>query len=137
MSYCQRASNYDSKASSSWPLLILSRRIMQFNYLAAFPIPAHVLPPRLRGLLEPVGLSSSQVVEVASLHESDPHGQQAEHLHLLMAVVPGTDEGVIEVVSEAGGGVVEYSVPAGDNSGCSANFFSVNIGVRLYRCGMG
>ncbi|EPM1619652.1 hypothetical protein QOT40_01410 [Pseudomonas aeruginosa] len=96
---------------------------MPFDYLAAFPIPAHVLPQRLRSLLEPVGLSPSQVVEVASMHESDPHGEQAEHLHLLMAVVPGTDEGPIEVVSEAGAGVVEYSVPAGDELGCAANFF--------------
>ena len=95
---------------------------MPFDYLAAFPIPAHVLPPRLRGLLEPVGLSPDQVVEVASMHESDPHGEQAEHLHLLMAVVPGLDEGPIEVLSEAGNGVVEYSVPAGDKRGCSANF---------------
>lgn len=95
---------------------------MQFNYLAEFPLSAHLLPPRLRDLLEPVGMSPGQVVEVACLHESDPHGQQAEHLHLLMAVVPGTDAGAIEVVSEAGAGVVEYSVPAGDERGCSANF---------------
>lgn len=95
---------------------------MPFDYLAAFPIQAHVLPQRLRSLLEPVGLSAGQVVEVASMYESDPHGEQAEHLHLLMAVVPGTDDGAIEVVSEAGGGVVEYSVPAGDERGCSANF---------------
>lgn len=95
---------------------------MPFDYLAAFPIPAHVLPPRLRGLLEPVGLSPDQVVEVAAMHESDPHGERAEHLHLLMAVVPGLDDGPIEVPSEAGNGVVEYSVPAGDERGCSADF---------------
>ena len=95
---------------------------MPFDYLATFPIPAHILPPRLRGLLEPVGLSPDQVVEVASMYESDPHGEQAEHLHLLMAVVPGPEEGPIEVLSEAGNGVVEYSVPVGDKRGCSANF---------------
>ena len=95
---------------------------MPFDYLATFPIPAHILPPRLRGLLEPVGLSPDQVVEVASMYESDPHGEQAEHLHLLMAVVPGPEEGPIEVLSEAGDGVVEYSVPVGDKRGCSANF---------------
>jgi hypothetical protein len=80
------------------------------------------MPPRLRGLLEPVGLSPSQFVEVASMQESDPHGEQAEHLHLLMAVVPGIDDGPIEVLSEAGNGVVEYSVPFGDALGCSAGF---------------
>ncbi|MET4489459.1 hypothetical protein [Bradyrhizobium sp. LA7.1] len=94
---------------------------MPFDYLAAFPIPVHVMPPRLRGLLEPVGLSPSLFVEVASMQESDPHGEHAEHLHLLMAVVPGAD-GPIEVLSEAGHGVVEYSVPVGDECGCSAEF---------------
>ncbi|MBS0316011.1 MAG: hypothetical protein JSR49_02675 [Proteobacteria bacterium] len=95
---------------------------MPFDYLAEFPIPVHVMPPRLRGLLEPVGLSPSQVVEVAAMQESDPHGQQAEHLHLLMAVVPGLDDGLIEVLSEAGDGVVEFSVPTGDVRGCSTDF---------------
>ena len=55
------------------------------------------------------------------MQESDPHGDQAEHLHLLMAVVPGA-EGPLEVLSEAGNGVVEYSVPFGDKCGCSAGF---------------
>lgn len=95
---------------------------MPFDYLAAFPIPVNVMPPRLRGLLEPVGLSPSQFVEVASMQESDPYGEQAEHLHLLMAVVPGVGDDPVEVLSEAGGGVVEYSVPVGDTRGCSAEF---------------
>ena len=95
---------------------------MPFDYLAAFPIPLHAMPPRLRSLLEPVGLSPNQVVEVAAMQESDPYGEQAEHLHLLMAVVPGVDDGPIEVLSEAGDGVVEFSVPAGDARGCSTDF---------------
>lgn len=56
------------------------------------------------------------------MQESDTHGEQAEHLHLLMAVVPGPDGGPIEVLSEAGHGVVEFSVPFGDTLGCSAGF---------------
>lgn len=56
------------------------------------------------------------------MHESNPHGDQAEHLHMVMAVVPGFDDGPIEVLSEAGNGVVEYSVPTGDRQGCSADF---------------
>lgn len=95
---------------------------MPFNYLAAFPIPVHVMPPKLRGLMEPVSLSPDQFVEVAAMHESNPHGEQAEHLHLLMAVVPGGDGGPIDVLSEAGHGVVEYSVPVGDVLGCSGGF---------------
>lgn len=95
---------------------------MAFDYLAAFPIPAEVLPPRLRGLLEPVGLSPSQFVEVASMQETDPHGERAEHVHLIMAVVPSDQGFPIQVLSEAGHGVVEYSVPAGDEIGCAAGF---------------
>ena len=95
---------------------------MSFDYLAAFPIPPNVLPSRLRGLLEPVGLSPSQVIEVAAMQESDPHGEQAEILHLLMAVVPGSDDGPIEELSEAGDGVVELSVPTGEVRGCLTDF---------------
>lgn len=95
---------------------------MPLDYLAAFPIPAHVMPPRLRGLLEPVGLSLSQFVEVASRQESDQHGGQAEHLHLLMAVVPGLDDEPIEILSESVDGVVKCSVPADDTRGCLAGF---------------
>lgn len=95
---------------------------MPFDYLASFPIPVHVIPPRLRGLLEPVGFSPSQVVEVACMQESNPHGVDAEHLHLLMAVVPGSDDGPIKALGEAGLGVVEFSVPFGDRCGCSAEF---------------
>lgn len=95
---------------------------MSFDYLAAFPLPVNVIPPRLRGLLDPVGLSSSQFVEVASIQEHDPHGAQAEHLHLMMALVPGAGGGPIGVLSEAGRGVVKYSIPFGDTLGCSAEF---------------
>lgn len=37
---------------------------MPFDYLTTFPIPIDVMSPRLRGLLEPIGLSPSQFVEV-------------------------------------------------------------------------
>ena len=56
------------------------------------------------------------------MRESDPHGEQAAHLHLLMAVVPGVADGPIEVLFEAGHGVVEFSVPTGDVRGCSTDF---------------
>lgn len=95
---------------------------MPFDYLAEFPIPVHVMPQRLRDLLEPIGLSPSRFVEVAAMQESDTYEEQAECLHLLMAVVPGLDSDPIEVLSEAGNGVVEYSVPAGERRGCSAEF---------------
>ncbi len=95
---------------------------MAFDYLAEFPLPAHVLPPRLRGLLEPVGLAPRHLVAVACMHEADPYGANAEHLHLQMAVVPGIESSPIEVVDEAGDGVVESSVPVPDKLGCVERF---------------
>ena len=56
------------------------------------------------------------------MEESDPYGEEAEHLSLLMAVVPGANGGPINVLDEAGHGVVEYSVPFGDKCGCSSAF---------------
>ena len=72
--------------------------------------------------MEPIGLSPRQYVEVACMQEVDPYGSEAEHLHLLMAVVPGTDDSPIAVLDEAGNGVVEYSVPFGDSRGCISEF---------------
>lgn len=95
---------------------------MPFDYLAAFPLPIQVMPQKLRSLLEPVSLSPTEFVEVASLRESDPHGEHAEHVQLLMAVVLEPENGPIEVLHEANNGVVEYSVPFGDGRGCSAHF---------------
>ncbi|WP_275930677.1 hypothetical protein [Aeromonas sp. 1HA1] len=95
---------------------------MTFDYLASFPIPIHIMPPKLRGLLEPIGLSPTQLVEVASKQETNNNGDQAEHLHLLMAVVPEGESGPIKVLRESCHGVVEYSVPCGDTPGCSAEF---------------
>lgn len=95
---------------------------MPFDYLGSFPVPTQILPSRLRQLLEPVGSSPSQLVEVACMQESDPYGEKAEHLHLQMAVVAGADGGPIEVLDEAGDGVVKFSVPDGSLYGCSAEF---------------
>jgi len=95
---------------------------MPLDYLDSFPIPAHVLPPRLRELLDPVGLSPNQFVEIACMQETEPHEANAEYLYLQMAVVPGLEGDPIENLTEAGDGVVEYSVPAGDTRGCSAAF---------------
>lgn len=95
---------------------------MPFDYLSSFPIPDHLLPPRLLALLKPVGMSPSQKVEVACRLELNQYGEEAESLHMLMAIVQGMDDDPIEVVTEAGNGVVEYSVPFGEKRGCSAEF---------------
>ncbi len=95
---------------------------MPFDYLASFPLPVHVLPPRLRELLKPIDLSPNLRVEVACKWESDPYGDEAEHLRLLMAVVPCAEVDPIKALDESGSGVVESSVPADDEFGCSADF---------------
>lgn len=95
---------------------------MTINYLEAFPLPLGCLPERLKQLLAPVGMSPRQMVEVAALYENDQYGAEAEHLHLLMAVVPIGQAVPLEVLDEGANGVVEYSVPAGEVLGCSASF---------------
>ena len=95
---------------------------MPFDYAASFPLPMEALPARLRQLLQPVGLAPDQAVEIACMQESDPHGPNAEHLHLQMAVIPGVEGEPIAVLDEAGQGVVAYSVPAGETRGCAAAF---------------
>lgn len=95
---------------------------MAFNYLEAFPIPNHVLPARLLELLTPVGLTPKKYVEVACMEEFDQHGDQTEIIHLQMAVVPDDESFPIEILNEAGSGVVEFSTPIGDKYGCSMEF---------------
>ncbi|GIC20783.1 hypothetical protein FXF08_07010 [Vibrio cholerae] len=95
---------------------------MNFNYLESFPLSESILPHRLKELLKPVGLSPDLRVEVACIQETDLYGKHAEHLHLQMAVVPEGNDGPIEVLSEAGDGVVVFSVPFGEKKAVSAQF---------------
>lgn len=95
---------------------------MAFDYLAALPLPIHLIPPRLRSMLEPVSLAPTLQVEVACMEEHDPYGPGGEHLHMQMAVVPGVRSRPIDVVDEAAHGVVAFSVPTGDDRGCSRRF---------------
>ncbi|MCP3019633.1 hypothetical protein [Cupriavidus basilensis] len=94
---------------------------MPFDYVAAFPIPAAILPVKLRSLLEPIGFNPQQRVEVACVYESDPHGLNVEHVHLQTAVVLDEGDEPLEVLNEAGQGVVAFSVPAG-GKGSAAEF---------------
>jgi hypothetical protein len=94
---------------------------MPFDYIRAFPIPTAILSEKLRDLLEPVGFDPQQRVEVASFFESDPHGPNVEHVHFQTAVVVDDGDEPIEVLDEAGHGVVEFSVPI-DNKGLASEF---------------
>lgn len=94
---------------------------MPFNYIRAFPIPTAILPAKLRDLMQPVSFDSQQRVEVACIFELDPHGPNVEHVHLQTAVVLDEGSEPIEVMGEAGQGVVESSVPI-DVKGCVGEF---------------
>lgn len=100
-----------------------------FDYLNAFPIPADLLPARLRQLLEPVGLEPSLRVEVNSFTETDPHGPNSETVHMLMAVVP--DSVGLPIIEHSDNGIVAYSVPVLRNQG-SEKDFSPQVGGHDY-----
>lgn len=95
---------------------------MPIDYLANFPIPIAQLPDRLRMLLEPVGNSPQQVVEVTSRYDFDHHGPHREYVQMIMAVVPDDALDVIPLLNEAVHGVVSFSVPIADEIGSSRNF---------------
>lgn len=95
---------------------------MPFDYLAALPIPDHLMPRKLRELLTLVGISDHEKVEVAVFSETDPDGDAEEHLHLQMAVVKSEHELPIRILDESSNGVVEYSVPFGDRHGAEENY---------------
>jgi hypothetical protein len=84
---------------------------MSIDYLNQFPIPAVILPPALRSLLEPVDLCPSLRVEVTTRWDKDQYGPSREHVHMIMAVVPEDAVPSLCVVREASDGVVSFSVP--------------------------
>lgn len=92
------------------------------DHIALFPIQGGALPARLRALLTPVGLDSLERVEVTTDVEVDPHGHNAEYVHMLMAVVPEAVEGPLTIFDECGDGVVSFSEPVLGAKGSSAEF---------------
>lgn len=91
------------------------------DYLHQLPIPVTHLPPLLRDLLEPVGDDPHLRVEVARRYDQDEYGPDREHLHMLMALVPGPDPSP-RILSEAGDGVVSFSTPDVRKEGGIAEF---------------
>lgn len=94
---------------------------MSFDHVAAFPLPADLIPERLRNLLTPVGLNPREAVEVACLYEAPDRDINEEALHLQMAVVQDGSDAPLDVLDEAGHGVVAYSVPV-DGKGNAAEY---------------
>lgn len=81
------------------------------DYLAEFPIAAHLLPPRLVSLLQPVGTDRDLRVDVTMRFEFDPYGPNREHVYMIMALAPDAGPGVVSQFDEAGNGVVYFSQP--------------------------
>lgn len=84
---------------------------MSIDYLAEFPIPAALLPAKLKDLLSPVDVDQNIQVEVCSSRETKKRGGPHEVMHMLMAVVPEEEVVGLKVMSEASDGVVSFSVP--------------------------
>lgn len=92
---------------------------MPFDYVAAFPLPADLIPDRLRNLLKPVGINPRELIEVACSYKAPDRDVDEEIVYLQMAVVQDDGDAPLEVFNEAGGGVVAYSVPS-DGKGNAA-----------------
>ncbi|TLX71767.1 hypothetical protein FAS41_24520 [Pseudomonas nicosulfuronedens] len=91
------------------------------DYLGNFPIPAELLPERLRVLLEPVGTDPAARVEVSSFTEQDPYGPNCEVVQMVMAVV-AEDGKALPPILHSDHGLVAYSVPSMGEKGCCRNF---------------
>lgn len=103
-------------------ILIFRGQRVPIDYLADFPIPAASLPARLRALLEPVGTSPQQVVEVTTRYDAKLHGLDREIIQMIMAVVPEGEPDVTPLLDESSQGVVSYSVPDIANKGGLAEY---------------
>lgn len=90
---------------------------MPIDYLQQFPINEALLPPRLRSLLEPVGLDPARRVDVSELYEHDPYGPARECVHMVMAVMPEGEMDTMGQPRAAGDGVVSFSTPHVEGQG--------------------
>ena len=95
---------------------------MTIDYLTEFPIPAASLTARLRALLEPVGTSPKQVVEVTTKYDANLEGLDREFVQMIMAVVPEGSPDVTPLLDESRDGVVSFSVPDISNKGGLADY---------------
>ena len=91
------------------------------DYLAAFPVPAHLLPERLRLLLEPIDLDPALRVEVSCFTEDVSSEPKNEAVYMLMAVVPDDDQNVAPVL-HSDQGQVAFSTPILRDKGSERGF---------------
>ncbi|MGV1950133.1 hypothetical protein ACQZ44_04870 [Agrobacterium vitis] len=90
---------------------------MPIDHLQEFPIDVALLPPRLRSLLEPVGLDPALSVDISERYENDPHGPEREHVHMLMAVMPEAEMETMGQTNASTTGVVAFSTPDIEDKG--------------------
>ena len=91
------------------------------DYLAAFPVPAHLLPERLRLLLEPIDLDPALRVEVSCFTEDVSSEPKNEAVYMLMAVVTDDDQNVAPVL-HSDQGQVAFSTPILRDKGSERGF---------------
>ncbi|WP_164903104.1 hypothetical protein [Rhizobium leguminosarum] len=95
---------------------------MKIHYIADFPIPETQLPPKLRTLLEPVGLDPEARVQVSTRFENDPHGPDREHVFMVMACM-SEEEALKPGQSRVSGeGVVAYGTPGKSGKGSESDY---------------
>lgn len=100
------------------------------DYLEAFPIPAHLLPERLRALLQPIGTDPSLRVEVSCFTEDAPSDLKCEAVFMLMAVVPDDGQNATPIL-HSDQGQVAYSTPVLREKG-SERVFSPSVSGNDY-----
>jgi hypothetical protein len=79
------------------------------DYVAAFPLPEHLLPKRLHELLLPIGTDPELRVEVTCFTENEGIGISDEAVYMVMAVVPDNGQPVPSLHTEQG--QVAFSTP--------------------------
>ncbi|MEE4084261.1 hypothetical protein [Pseudomonas viridiflava] len=89
------------------------------DYLAAFPLPEHLLPARLRELLLPIGTDPELRVEVSCFTDNYQHGAQ-EAVYMLMAVVPDDGQPMPNLHTDQG--QVAFSTPILRDKGSEKGF---------------
>lgn len=91
------------------------------DYLAAFPVPAHLLPERLRLLLQPIGTDTALRVEVSCFTEDALSEPKNEAVFMLMAVVPDDGQNATPIL-HSDQGQVAYSTPIVRDKGSERGF---------------
>lgn len=100
------------------------------DYLSAFPVPAPLLPERLRLLLQPIGTDPAIRVEVSCFTEDAASEPRNEAVFMLMAVVPDDGQNAIPVL-HSDQGQVAYSTPIVRDKG-SERAFSPSVNGHDY-----